>query len=122
MRFLANMGLSLTVVDHLRSNGRDVIHLAEQQLQLLADPEIFTKANCGKRVIRAFDLDFAEIVAMAKGSVVSVILFRLKNCREDHVISRLEFVIERSAAELDQGCIIAVEETRHRIRKLPIGS
>ena len=53
---------------------------------------------------------------------MSVILFRLHNTRTDHVISRLAVVLSQSTVQLEAGCIIVVEEGRHRVRKLPIGS
>jgi hypothetical protein len=42
--------------------------------------------------------------------------------RTDHVIERLQTVLDQSSAELLAGAIVVVEEGRHRIRKLPIGS
>jgi predicted nuclease of predicted toxin-antitoxin system len=73
-----------------------------------------------QRTILTFDLDFGEIVAQSGGKLV--ILFRLQNTRSDHVIQRLEKVLTESSPELSQGAIVVVEESRHRIRKLPIGS
>jgi predicted nuclease of predicted toxin-antitoxin system len=48
-------------------------------LQRLPDGEIFTKAIAESRVIVTFDLDFGEILALAKGRKAGVILFRLRN-------------------------------------------
>ncbi len=69
-----------------------------------------------------FDLDFGEIVAASAGQIISVILFRLRNTRADFVIQRLADVLAQSSAELMQGAIVVVEDGRHRVRKLPIGS
>ena len=68
-----------------------------------------------------FDLDFGEILAGSAGQVVSVVLFRLHDTRTEHVIERLQTVLDQSSAELLTGAIVVVEEGRHRIRKLPIG-
>jgi len=38
------------------------------------------------------------------------------------VIQRLDDVLNRSSADLSQGAIVVVEDGRHRVRKLPIGS
>jgi hypothetical protein len=54
--------------------------------------------------------------------VVSVVLFRLHDTRTEHVIERLQTVLDQSSAELMVGAIVVVEEGRHRVRKLPIGS
>jgi len=72
-------------------------------------------------VILTFDLDFGEIVALAGGRKIGVILFRLHNTRTPHVIDRLTAVLADSKAALVQGAVVVVEETRHRVRLLPIG-
>ena len=61
-----------------------------------------------------------EILALAGADVVSVILFRLNNTRASLVQQRLEAVLAADAAALQQGAIIVVEDSRHRVRDLPI--
>ena len=121
MRFLADMGVSMRVVVWLRSGVHDVVHLSEQGLQRLPNGDIFQKAHAEQRVVLTFDLDFGEILAGSERQIVSVILFRLHNARSENVIARLDAVLSQSNTELLVGAIIVVEETRHRIRKLPIG-
>jgi predicted nuclease of predicted toxin-antitoxin system len=66
-----------------------------------------------------FDLDFGEIAALTKGKVV--VLFRLHNTRAAHVTERLEAVLATGTHALDGGAVVIVEESRHRVRPLPIG-
>lgn len=47
-------------------------------------------------------------------------LFRLDDTRVDFVLSRLATVLQESAQALESGAIIIVEDSRHRIRRLPI--
>ena len=122
MQFLADMGISMRVVEWLRLQSHDVVHLRDRGLQRLPNGDIFQLALQEKRIVLTFDLDFGEILALSGGNLVSVILFRLHNTRSDHVINRLEFVLQQSSPELARGAIVVVEESRHRIRKLPIGS
>jgi predicted nuclease of predicted toxin-antitoxin system len=122
MRFLADMGVSQQVVEWLRTNGHDAVHLRDEGLQRLPNGEIFQKAGREQRIVLTFDLDFGEILAASAGQIVSVILFRLRNPRADFVIQRLDDVLAQSSAELSQGAIVVVEDGRHRVRKLPIGS
>jgi predicted nuclease of predicted toxin-antitoxin system len=63
MRFLADMGVSVQVVEWLRLSGHDTIHLRDEQLQTLPNGEIFQKALREERIVLAFDLDFARIIA-----------------------------------------------------------
>jgi predicted nuclease of predicted toxin-antitoxin system len=122
VRFLADMGVSQGVVGWLRSAGHDAMHLRDEGLHRLANGEIFEKGFIEHRVVLTFDLDFGEIVAASEGHVVSVVLFRLHNTRTGHVIERLQAVLEQSSGELQSGAIIVVEEGRHRVRRLPVGS
>ena len=121
MRFLADMGVSLRVVEWLRSSGHDVIHLRDEGLQTLPNGEIFQKALREERIVLTFDLDFGEIVAASGRRSVSVIVFRLRNTRADFVIQRLKAVLGQSTKDMAQGAVVVVEDGRHRVRRLPIG-
>ena len=121
MRFLADMGVAQGVVHWLRAEGHDAVHLREENLHRLPNGAIFEKAYREKRILLTFDLDFGEIVALSANRAISVILFRLQNARAQHLIIRLRKVFEDSGQALDQGAIVVVEETRHRVRHLPIG-
>lgn len=122
MRFLADMGVAQQVVERLRSTGHDAVHLNDEGLYRLPNGEIFQKAAREQRIVLTFDLDFGEIVAGSGTQIVSVILFRLRNTRTDFVIRRLGEVLGSSSAKLSNGAIVIVEDGRHRVRKLPIGS
>ncbi len=121
MRFLADMGVSVRLVQWLREQGHDAVHLQEQGLQRLPNGTIFERAATENRIVLTFDLDFGEIVALSGGRSASVILFRLHNTRMQHVRERLRAVLAESKGSLEQGVIITVEESRHRVRRLPIG-
>lgn len=121
MRFLADMGVDIRVVRWLRENGHDAKHLRDEGLHRIPNGEIFVKAISENRVIVTFDLDFGEIVALSQGEKASVILFRLHNTRTPHLIKRLATVLADATEALEQGAVVVVEESRHRIRYLPLG-
>lgn len=120
MKFLADMGIAQRIVQWLRENGHDAVHLRDERLHRLPDDAIFEKAFREQRIILTFDLDFGEILACSGDKHISVILFRLLNTRTPHVIDRLKKVLEDTADALQEGAIVVVEESRHRIRRLPI--
>lgn len=122
MRFLADMGVSIRVVEWLRNNGHDAKHLREEGLQRMPNGEIFTKAVRENRTIITFDLDFGEIVALAKGAKASVIIFRLHDTRASHVIRRLSTALKDAVNVLEKGAIVVIEESRHRVRDFPPGN
>jgi predicted nuclease of predicted toxin-antitoxin system len=121
MRFLADMGVDIRVVRWLRQNGHDAKHLRDEGLHRIPNGEIFVKAISENRVIVTFDLDFGEIVALSQGEKASVILLRLHNTRTPHLIKRLATVLADATEALEQGAVVVVEESRHRIRYLPLG-
>jgi predicted nuclease of predicted toxin-antitoxin system len=120
MRFLADMGVSTKVVQWLRQNGYDAKHLRDEGLYRIPNGEIFTKAISENRVVMTFDLDFGEIIALSKSQKVSVILFRLHNTRTSFLINRLAAVLSDTGDALEKGAVVVVEESRHRVRYLPI--
>jgi predicted nuclease of predicted toxin-antitoxin system len=122
MRFLGDMGVAQGVMAWLRQGGHDAVHLRDEGLQRLPNGQIFQKASSEQRIVLRFDLDFGEILAVSGGQIVSVILFRLHDTRTEHVIARLQTVLEQSSGELLAGAIVVVEDSRHRVRRLPIGS
>jgi len=115
------MCVDVRIVKWLLQNGHDATHLRDQGLQKMPNGEIFEKAIREDRIVITFDLDFGEIAALTASRPTSVILFRLKNTRTLHVIERLSSVIERFEDALKRGSIIAVEETRCRVRHYPMG-
>ena len=120
MRFLADAGVSMTTVRVLRERGHDAVHLREQGLQRLADPEILRKAASEGRIILTFDLDFADLMALGIETAPSVVIFRLHDEAPASVNPRLLEILERRKSELEDGALIVVEDSRYRMRRLPI--
>lgn len=121
MRFLTDMCVDVRIVRWLQEQEHDATHLRDEGLHRMPNGEIFKKAINEDRVVITFDLDFAEIAALTEGKKASVILFRLRNTRAPHVIERLSTVLENSSEALEKGAVVVVEESRHRVRFLPIG-
>ena len=94
MNFLADMGVSMTTVLALRRLGHDVSHLREQGLMRMKDPDIVAKGRTEGRIIRTFDLDFDEILALSGNGSPSGILVRMRNQTPIAVTPRLIRVIE----------------------------
>jgi predicted nuclease of predicted toxin-antitoxin system len=120
MRFLADANIAARVVAWLRESGHDVWYGPEAGLERLSDAQLFERAALEARIVLTFDLDFGEILAASAGSV-SVITFRLRLRRAEHMISRLGQVLATSGDVFDQGRVIVIaEDGRHRVRPLPL--
>lgn len=120
MRFLADMGVSMSTVQALRRQGYEAVHLREQKLERLPDPDILEKAKREHRIIITFDLDFGDLLAAGGHLLPSVIIFRLHDQTPPSVTPKLLEVISHQRNELETGVLIVVEEMRYRVRKLPI--
>jgi len=114
------MGVSLATVAALRAADHDAVHLRDEGLIRLPDPEIAAKAVAENRIVLTFDLDFGDILATAKREAPTVVIFRLRNQTPAAVNPRLFRVIADCAQELASGAIVIVEDEGFRLRRLPI--
>ncbi|MGH7233520.1 MAG: DUF5615 family PIN-like protein [Nitrospiraceae bacterium] len=120
MRFLADMGVSLSTVRTLRSEEHYVVHLRDEGLIRIADADILEKARVERRVILTFDLDFGDLLAIGAHSFPSVIIFRLYNETLTSVNTHLQPVLTQRVRELEEGVLVIVEDARPRLRRLPL--
>ena len=120
MKFLSDMGISMSTVRSLRDAGHDAVHLREQGLARLPDAEIVEKAQSEGRVVLTFDLDFGDLLAISRRNLPSVVIFRLRNQTPSSVTAKPKDVLSQRGRILEEGAIIIVEDARHRIRRLPI--
>ncbi len=120
MNFLADMGISPVTVAFLRELGHEAVHLHEEGLDRLKDPEILLKAREEGRILLTHDLDFSELVAASGARLPSVIVFRLRNMRPNNVNRYLQRIVELHVRALEKGAIVSVTEGRIRIRSLPL--
>ncbi len=121
MRFLADAGISPKTVDFLKQVGHEVIHVRTLGLQRAPDLQLVERARADGSVIVTFDLDFGDILALGVLDKPSAIILRLADERADSVNQRLSTVLTERLADLESGALILVEDTRYRVRKLPIG-
>jgi predicted nuclease of predicted toxin-antitoxin system len=120
VKLLADLGVSMTTVRDLRTAGHEVLHLREQALHRLPDPQILDKARAEGRVVLTFDLDFGDLLAAGGESGPSVIICRLSNETPASVTPRVAQVLIECVGDLERGAVVVVEDTRYRVRRLPI--
>jgi len=121
MRLLATAGVSPKTVDFLKPLGHEAVHVRTLGLERAADRVLIDRALADSSVVVTFDLDFGDILALGVLDKPSVIICRLADERADSVNRHLATVLAERLAELESGVLILVEDTRYRVRKLPIG-
>lgn len=120
MKFLGDMGISPQTIRQLRRLGYDAVHLGEQGLARMPDPNILDKARAEGRILLTVDLDFAQLVAISGEQLPSVILFRLGNATRAALENRLFAVLKACHNDLEEGAIVSVSDDGFRVRALPV--
>jgi predicted nuclease of predicted toxin-antitoxin system len=122
VKFLIDVPLSPALAPWLREHGHDAVHAVELGLNRAPDVAILARAKQEGRTVVTADLDYPRLLALARATDPSLILFREGNWSEADVITRMGDILRAlTAAEIAQS-IVVVERDRLRRRRLPIGT
>lgn len=120
MKFLVDMPLSPALAAWLSGIGHDAVHAADIGLHRAPDNEIIAYAKREGRTVVTADLDYPRLLAIARATEPSLILFRSGNWTEAAIRARLgDLFASLTAVEIDRS-IVVIDRDRVRRRRLPL--
>lgn len=121
MKLLLDQGLPRSAAIFLRMQGIDAIHVGEIGMATATDEKILIRGRQEERAIVTLDADFHALLALSVARMPSVIRIRVEGLRGEDVTALLQTVLEEFSEELELGAAVTVQETRMRVRRLPLG-
>jgi predicted nuclease of predicted toxin-antitoxin system len=120
VRLLIDVNLSPTWVGYLQDSGLEAVHWSTVGPLDAPDTRIMAHARDEQSVVFTHDLDFGHLLAHTRGTGPSVVQVRAVDLLPDSLGPLVLEVLRRFAAELEQGALVTVDETKARVRILPI--
>jgi len=121
VKLLIDAALSPVIARALTAAGHDAIHVREYGLATADDETILERARTEGRVLVSADTDFGTLLSRTSSARPSVVLLRRSTNRRPEEQAR--FLIAQLAPlvpVLEAGSLVVIEETRVRVRRLPI--
>ena len=114
------MPLSPALAAWLRDQSHDAVHAAELSLDRASDVDIMARAKREGRTIVTADLDYPRLLALARSTDPSLILFRDGDWSDADVIRRMDEILRALTTVDIAQSIVVVDRVRIRRRRLPI--
>ena len=120
MKLVIDMNLSPEWAAVLERHGWEAVHWSSVGNPRATDPEIMAWARVDHHVVFTHDLGFGTLLALTAAEGPSVIPVRTQDVTPQHLETTLVAALRAHASALDEGALVTVDETRSRVRILPI--
>ena len=114
------MNLSPDWVAAFATAGIESVHWSTIGDPRAEDTEIIEYARSNEYIVFTHDLDFGTLLAFTQAKGPSVIQVRAQDILPAHLGATVLSVIRENQIFLDKGALVVVDETRARVRILPL--
>ncbi len=122
MKLLIDMNLSPHLVDIFIEQGWQALHWSAVGDPRADDSTIMEWARENGYVVFTHDLDFGTLLAVTRAQGPSVIQVRTQNILSQNFHVRLIQIRRKYETALEKGALIVIDETRSRVRILPLNT
>ena len=119
-KLLIDMNLSPQWVPVLQEHGWEAVHWSDVGDPRASDRAIMDWSMAHQYVVFTHDLDFGTMLALTHDVGPSVIQVRAENILPDYLGGSVVAALNQHEADLSSGALIVVDESRSRVRVLPI--
>ena len=120
LKLVIDMNLSPEWVQVLRKNGWETVHWSSVGDPRASDEEIMNWAATHQHVVFTHDLDFGTMLALSHAAGPSVLQIRTQDTLPDYLEGPVITALSQHEADLSTGALVVVDESRSRVRVLPI--
>ena len=120
LKLLIDMNLSPEWVQALQKHGWQAVHWSAVGDPRASDKDIMEWAAIHQYVVFTHDLDFGTMLALSHEAGPSVIQIRAEDTLPDHLERSVIAALDQHEADLSVGALVVVDESRSRVRVLPI--
>ncbi len=122
MKLLIDMNLSPRWAHLLSGAGLEAVHWSTVGAVNAPDIEIMAHAREQGYIVLTHDLDFSAILAATHGEKPSVVQIRSTDVNPDVIGVLVIDALRQMAAELEAGALLTIDQSRARLRLLPLQS
>ncbi|MBZ0168005.1 hypothetical protein MELA_02813 [Candidatus Methylomirabilis lanthanidiphila] len=120
VRVLVDMNLSPDWVPVLQRHGWSAVHWSTVGDPRATDRTIMDWAAANGYIVFTHDLDFGAMLALMCATGPSVLQIRADNVLPDHLEDVVIAALKQHDADLASGALVVVDESKSRVRVLPI--
>ena len=114
------MNLSPEWAPVLRNHGWQAVHWSTVGDPRASDKDIMTWAAAHRYVVFTHDLDFGTMLALSHEAGPSVLQIRTEDTLPDYLEGSVSAALNQHEADLSSRALVVVDESRSRVRVLPI--